>query len=584
MKPSPKTIKAIAILSLVLAACGGGTPSPTPTPPTTACDPSVLVAPTPSAPHWGGIWEIGYSSIEWTWPLSTCDPESYVIDLNTEADFSGTALGGSTGTPDPSWGPSATLDPATVYYWRVRASSGGSLGPWSIVYSFVTDPVCDPVNLVSPLRDIPVDGSVLTTLNPEYDWTYPSSTCTPEGYHLQISDVSDMSSLVMYADNPHIATTGFMAGVPLDDCNTYYWYVAASVSGIEGPFSDIGSFNINAASACICDPADLTQPVPVWPSGYEIVGDLLPILEWNNPGFCDPEGYAVSLSTEYDFSDTSLFGGTGSSATNWMPGLTLDPATQYFWKVAGGVGIDFGPYSPIRSFFTGPECTTLIEVMAPERLSPPDGTQLSELFAVLKYAPGAPGCIPDGYFLDLQTDPTFAGTNLLTEYGIPGTTVITDPLADCTIYYWRVAAVQDGAYGPFSDTGWFLTNESGACGIPMASALILENLNCRLGPDRRFEATYVFMQGDLAEVAGRNADGTHFVFWIPNTQRICWASVAYATLFGSQEDLEIYREPPLPIAEPTTPACVSTLPTELCKAAGGEYIELVSQPSYCECP
>ena len=41
---------------------------------------------------------------------------------------------------------------------------------------------------------------------------------------------------------------------------------------------------------------------------------------------------------------------------NWTPALPLEPATQYYWEVFAGIGTTFGPPSPLRSFFTGPEC------------------------------------------------------------------------------------------------------------------------------------------------------------------------------------------------------------------------------------
>jgi hypothetical protein len=585
MKARIRIMLTIAGLGLMLAACGGGTPTVSPTPTPVPCDPSLLVMPMPTTPPWGGIWDIGYSSLEWTYPITTCDPEHYVIELNTQYDFSGPNLGGATGSPGTSWGPSATLDPATIYYWRVRATTMGTLGPWSNISSFVTGPVCDMVGIAAPLRVEPLDGDTLATVNPRYDWSYPDTSCTPTGYHIRIYDSADLSSWVMEMDDSEMATPGFWPGVPLDDCGTYYWHVAAKIDAAEGPFSTVGSFSLDASGTCTCTAAELVQPVPVWPSHYEIVPDLLPILEWSNPATCNPEGYAVHLSTEHDMSDTSLFGGTGSPSTTWMPGPTLDPATQYWWEVAAGVGTDFGPYSPKRSFFTGPECTSITEVMAPERLAPEDGALLDELYAKLRYTPGEPGCIPDGYLLDLQTDPAFSGANLLTEYGFPGTTVFTDPLDDCTLYYWRVAAVQDGSYGPYSDTGWFFTDELGTCPVPLARGLLLGNVYCRLGTSTDFRAVFSFNEGDWAEIEGRNADGTYLVFRIPGTRRTCWTPRSYAEIFGDEENMRIFFEPELPAPEPTKPVCTKDLPKDLCLQAGGKWVpSMVAAGGYCECP
>jgi hypothetical protein len=223
--------------------------------------------------------------------------------------------------------------------------------------------------------------------------------------------------------------------------------------------------------------------------------------------------------------------------------------------------------------------------MAPERLAPEDGAHLDELFAKLRYTPGEPGCIPDGYLLDLQTDPAFSGTNLLTEYGFPGTTVFTDPLDDCTLYYWRVAAVQDGSYGPYSDTGWFFTDELGTCPVPLARGLLLGNVYCRLGTSTDFRAVFSFNEGDWAEIEGRNADGTYLVFQIPGTRRTCWAPRSYAEVFGDEENMRIFFEPELPAPEPTKPVCTKDLPKDLCLQAGGKWVpSMVAAGGNCECP
>ncbi|MCK4488958.1 MAG: hypothetical protein KAU23_01800, partial [Anaerolineales bacterium] len=334
------------------------------------CDPGDLVMPSLLLPPSGGIFDRGYSSLEWEWPLSTCIPEAYKVEVSMDPDFVDTTYFGGTGNPSTRWGFGSTPPGATQFWWRIIASAEEVYGPPSIVYSFFTDPICAVASLVAPIRLTPLDEEIVSIANPEFTWDYPDPSCAPEGFHLRISTTPDMSSIVLDADNPTHASRSFQAGYLLDDCQTYYYDVAMVSEGVEGPFSDVGEFSIDVSDACVLpactDPLDIPQPILISPGPYEIVNTILPVLEWNNPGPCDPEGYAVRLSVDYDFSDNSLFGGTGSIATSWMPGVDLEPATQYYWKIAGGMGTTMGEFSSQRAFFTGPECSPLAGLVAPE--------------------------------------------------------------------------------------------------------------------------------------------------------------------------------------------------------------------------
>ena len=159
-----------------------------------------------------------------------------------------------------------------------------------------------------------------------------------------------------------------------------------------------------------CDPASFVAPVPVSPSPYQVIG-LNPSLTWNYPDSCEPEGYAIHLSNELDFSDPSLYGATGNPSTSWAPGVPLEPGRQYWWKVAPGTGVELGPWSILMRFITGPVCTDA-EIVAPTLLSPEDGTTVTDNLPSLRYNPTSP-CTPEKYFIDLQTDPAFSGVTLI---------------------------------------------------------------------------------------------------------------------------------------------------------------------------
>lgn len=213
--------------------------------------------------------------------------------------------------------------------------------------------------------------------------------------------------------------------------------------------------------------------------------------------------------------------------------------------------------------------------------------------ATLRYRPGEPGCIPDGYFINLQTDPAFGETNLLGEFGIPGNTVFTDPLTDCTPYYWKVLAVQGGGYGPESDVGWFYTNESGSCPPTPFPGTARMNTFCREGTYPKYwpDAMYLFMEGDFVEVIARNPFTTYLLVNIPvedgDTPRVamksCWTILDAIRFWGYAqvpEGLEAVSPPPTPTPTPV-PYCHINMDPESCLAAGGtpNYTN-----KYCECP
>jgi len=568
------------------------------------CTSGDLYRPNPVSPEYGGIFTRGYDSLEWEWPISACIPESYRVELSTESDFSDTSLNGGTGSPGTRWGPGSPLDPATQYFWRITPFADGTWGPTSIAYSFFTDPICSGASLVAPNAVTPLNGDTLATANPDFEWTYPHTGCSPEGTHFQIATTPDFSAIYIDADNPNHASRSMFFGVPLNDCSTYYWRVAMVSEGVYGPYSFPQAFSVDLTDSCTCDPASVPIPSLVWPGPYEIVPDLLPRLQWATSEPCLPEGYGIDLNRFHDFSGPDLGGGAIHPTISWSPASPLEPATQYWWKVFSGVGTDFSDPSGQRSFFTGPECTSLTEVVAPVRLAPADGSIVNTLTPALKYTPGSPGCIPDGYLLELHELADFSDPNLLTEYSLPATTVFTDPLTDCQEYHWSVTAIQDGGYGPESDHGSFFVDVDGTCSSPGVPGEAKSNFFCRASTWEISDALWTVENGHRVLAIARNPQTTYVLLNVldqntmePFTHEIhCWAYLGNIVPGGPETpqdveydfgDLPVVNPPDPPEEEPdTAPICQSNLGAEECKKAGGSY-ELVAATTKqyeCVCP
>lgn len=564
------------------------------------CTASDLYLPNLLLPPSGGIFMRGYDSLEWEYPISSCIPESYRVELSIEPDFVDTSLNGGTGNPSTRWGPGSPLAPATQYWWRITPYADGTWGSPSITYSFFTDPICTGGSLVAPSALYPLNWDIVTTANPEFQWSYPDTSCSPEGFHFEISTESDFSTLFIDADNPDHASRSVAFGYPLDDCQTYYWRVAMVSEGVEGPFSTPQTFVVDLTDSCTCDPASLPIPELVSPAPFEITTVLDPSLQWMISGPCFPEGYAVNLNDEYDFSGTSLGGGALHPYTSWGPS-PLDPATQYWWRIKSGVGTDFSDPSSSRSFFTGPECSSLSGLTAPVQHYPLDGAIIDTVSPVLRYAPGAPACIPDGYLLSLHMMEDLSDPNLLGEIPIPSTAVLPDPpLLDCTTYYWTVAAVQDGSYGPTSPVWSFSIDVDGTCappvpdlpGIPGTSK---SNHYCREGTfEKFFPALWTIMEGDRVLAIARNPFNTYLKLTILNQDTLepfeqeilCWSYIGnFETGWPETPEGVTYSFDDLPVEEPPEIPCDAKLNAEECAAAGGTWIDKgATAGSYCECP
>jgi hypothetical protein len=583
MKHDTRTLLLLAFLALMLAACG-------------PCEEADMFnIPEQTDPDNHSLVTDLRPTLRWNW--LACNPTEFIINLWTNATngtMADTGFGGPTGSSQRNWAPSVDLVPGTAYIWQVAAKNSTLYSPYSPFWEFIVGPACGSADLLAPDPVEPIGGSV-HTVDPTYVWDYSDPNCTPEGYSLQVSENNTFTSLVtnLRDDNPIKA---WIPGDLLTDCEWYYWRVAGIDGPDDGPWSDVASFRTNAYGNCICLAEELATPVAVWPTPYEIVPTLLPRLEWSYPGYCEVGGFAVHLSKEHDFSDTSLFGGTGTPNTRWFPGEDLEPATQYWWEVAAGVDTDFGEYSSPRSFFTGPECSAFVGLTAPELISPIDGAQVTEGYATLRYKPGEPGCIPDGYFVNLQTDPSFSGVNLLGEYYLPGTTILTDPLEDCTIYYWKVAAIQGGLHGPESLTEWFFTNQSGTCMVPLGPMMAtpLRDIACYLGPGTHYPKTGGFLLvGEWTEALGRNRFGDWVALVGLDGFGHCWGQTEDVETTDDPMGLRELPEPEIPKPDepkPSGPGCNSDLGPEECRKAGGTYYPIcpgnykVTPPPCCVCP
>jgi hypothetical protein len=358
-----------------------------------------------------------------------------------------------------------------------------------------------------------------------------------------------------------------------------------------------------------CPDSGLAAPVLAAPANWAIADSLLPTLSWSYPdASCNPQGYAIEVSTGPFFTD-AYGGGTGNPSTSWTPGYPLPLGEEFRWGVRAINGTTLGPLGGYQYFFTGPMCDTAA-LIAPYPLRPAKGAVISELDPTLvwKY-PLA--CIPQGYRVDLSVDSTFADTSLSGGTGNPSTRWgPAHPLADCTVYFWKVAPINDTTLGPATDMWWFTTDVHGTCPTPTPVSTATPvpptptptavvptdtptpaafyftpniNANCRLGPGQFYPLFDVAMKGQMYLMDGRNAENDWYrIMFTPSSG--CWVPGTAGMINGDPLKLRVLLIPTLiPSDTPTQVVdCSSFTDIRACQAHPAcQWVPSITRAPYC---
>jgi photosystem II stability/assembly factor-like uncharacterized protein len=237
--------------------------------------PVVLLSPFDGAPGVGMLIEneVMNISLDWeTLPGAT----AYQWQLNYETDFSSLPEGFE-GTTQSSSVHLVDLEPATTYYWRVRAIEP-SLSPWSEKWSFST-----PMGTEAPAPRLesPSAGASGVPIEPIFQW---SAIDGADSYELMVSTFATF-------DNPTILKTGdyalpataWQCNISLNYDTTYYWKVRA--------------VSANSCSAWSAVSAFITEPEPSSPLGT-VAEATTPPSTSENPEWLDrlmPVGGVIML-------------------------------------------------------------------------------------------------------------------------------------------------------------------------------------------------------------------------------------------------------------------------------------------------
>lgn len=208
---------------------------------------------------------------EFKWDYEGCIPEQYDLHLfskSTNGTWEDTGLGGLTGSSDRNWTPSVDLTVGTHYIWKVGAKAeGADPGYLSSTAQFFVGPACEYPELLTPDPIWPVGRIEYLSW---FVWEYADPTCTPEGYAFQLSRNLEFTDLMINIREAN-PIKGYDAGNIVDECDIYYWRVAAIDGPNDTPWSEVKSFYVDKYDTCgllaVVEEADIPELAPVCGDG-----------------------------------------------------------------------------------------------------------------------------------------------------------------------------------------------------------------------------------------------------------------------------------------------------------------------------
>ena len=217
--------------------------------------PIELIAPENMAPGTGNVIDKTIRNVTIEWEKAE-GATRYKWRCDNDSDFSSIPDGLEDTTASNSVQLPA-LEPATTYYWQVRASSPVQ-GPWSEKRSFTTTMTAETASLK---LEIPSAGASDIPLKPVFQW---SALGGANAYELLVSSNANFTSPIIDKRSQFALTSNaWQCDISLDNDTTYYWKVRAISARTNSEWSAAGAFT--------------TEPVPTSETGNEPVETREPL-------------------------------------------------------------------------------------------------------------------------------------------------------------------------------------------------------------------------------------------------------------------------------------------------------------------
>ena len=218
----------------------------------------ILTSPQDKAQGVGTMINHTISNVSFDWEVAKGATE-YQWQLDYEKDFSSVPTGFE-GNPKASQAKLPALEPATTYYWRVRATKP-VLSPWSSKWSFTTSLGSE---IVAPTLYTPEAGASSVPLKPIFQW---SAIAGANSYELLVSTDASLDNLLITKDGADALTnTAWQCDLSLQYDTTYYWKVRACSSDSYSAWSAVSAFStlvpVSIESVQSLTPPSSSPPTP----------------------------------------------------------------------------------------------------------------------------------------------------------------------------------------------------------------------------------------------------------------------------------------------------------------------------------
>ncbi|MBI5403941.1 MAG: T9SS type A sorting domain-containing protein [Ignavibacteriae bacterium] len=308
--------------------------------------------------------------------------------------------------------PSSYLLPNTTYYWRVNVTTSGGTSSWSTFFHFTTG--LGPPS--APVLIIPFNGQTGVSIHPTFDWNgVPGATA----YILHVSKSALFDSLVVCDTTP-------LATVTLEYNTHYYWRMCAKNSGGVSPWSSV--FNFYTIGQ-VPDPPVLLSPADS--STIPVIGQ---VFDWSEP--VGAVSYRIQISTSPTFSSTVLNQVTGYASQYTVSSSIFTSNTVYYWRVNATNTSGTSGWSSVWRVITQ------AVLPLPPSIIYPCGQINVPLTLTLDWTdvPGA-----TSYRIQFNPSGIFDTVVASSEVTIPA-----GRLTYYTVYFWRVAAINNSGQGSWS--------------------------------------------------------------------------------------------------------------------------------------
>ncbi len=218
--------------------------------------PVVLTSPSDQAPGAGTIIDNTVRNISLDWETLEGATE-YRWQLNYETDFS-SLPDGLEGETKSSSARLPILEPATTYYWRVRAIQP-VLSPWSEKWSVTTGLTAEAP---APELKSPPAGASGVPVDPIFEW---SAIAVAEGYELVVSTYANLGNpTILKSGDYALATTAWQCNISLNYNTTYYWKVRAINADTCSAWSAVSAFTteLSPSAQLASTPESNSTPEP----------------------------------------------------------------------------------------------------------------------------------------------------------------------------------------------------------------------------------------------------------------------------------------------------------------------------------